>query len=292
MNRRNFIKIAGAGVTTTLGLGSASAGTDDEKTNGPVEVEGVRIHRFTPRGDDTFDYEEQFRSGRLRPKFGTETVTVDEATVTRDQLPEEYRDRKGQFQVTRPDTAVLGHMEEFEAREASMHADVGTQTHDLPLYCYKNADVAEQTGPINVAWDIDKSASDIRSAMRNDVSWWGGECWCADLPSFTRYTIIDGSASANDSGVAKSVGSHLTGSQWHARLWDLPDGRVVSQAHYDVQDHGTIVLDPDYRFSESRQTVAGTWTDALDYSDSLYYQGNGSGYTCDDSSNGYLTRIY
>lgn len=288
MNRRNFITAAGAGLAGVLGAGTASSSED---ADGPIRVEGVRMHRFTPRGDDTFDYEEQFRSGRLRAKFGTETVTVDEATVTRDQLPEEYRDREGRFQVTQPDTAVLAHMSEFVAQESGANGEVGTRTHDLPMYCYKNAEAAERTGPINVAWDVDMSAGEIRSAMRDDVSWWGGECWCADLPSFTRYAVVDGSATANDSGVAKSVGSHLTGSQWHARLWNLPDGRVVSQAHYDVQDHGTILLDPDYRFSESRQTVADTWTDSLDYSETLYYQSNGSGYTCDDSSNGYLSKI-
>lgn len=291
MNRRNFIKTTGVGITSVLGIG-AGAASGSESTDGPIHVKGVRIHEFTPRRSDTFDYEEQFRSGRLRAKFGTETVTVDEATVSRDQLPEEYRDREQRFQVTRPDTAVLAHMSEFVAQESGSDGEVGTQAHNLPTYCYKNADAAERSGPINVGWDVNMSASEIRSAMRDDVSWWGGECWCADLPSFTRYTVIDGNATANDSGVAKSVGSHLTGSQWHARLWDFPDGRVVSQAHYDVQDHGTIVLDPDYRFSEARQTVADTWTDALDYSESIYFKDNGSGYTCDDSSNGFLSRIY
>jgi hypothetical protein len=288
MERREFLQSTGVGIASVLGVGAASASEDGD---GPIRVEGVRIHRFTPTGKDTFDYEEQFRSGRLRAKFGTETVTVDEATVTREQLPEEYRDRKGRFQITRPDTAVLGHMSEFVARESGASGDVGTQTHDLPEYCYKNADAAERTGPINVAWEVNESASEIRSAMRDNVSWWDGECWCSDLPSFDRYAVIDGSETKNDSGVAKSVGSHLTGSQWHARLWNMPDGRVVAQAHYDVQDHGTILLDPDYRFEESRRTVADTWTDALDYSENVYYQGNGSGYTCDDSSNGYVSKI-
>lgn len=287
MDRRNFLKSAGASVATLFAAGAASGA--DGGDDGVLEVSGVRIHRFTPDGDE-FEYEEQFRSGKLRRKFGTVTVTVDEARVPRELLDEKYRDRENRFQITQPDTAVVGHLEDFVARETAAAEEANVETHTFPLYAYKSADAAERSGPLNVGWDVNMSAGEIRTAMRDGVSWWAGECWCADLPSFDRYAVVDGDAVSADSEVAKSVGSHVTGSQWHARLWDLPDGRVVAQAHYDVQDHGWV-LDPDYRFSESRRTVRDTWTDPLDYSSTLYYQGNGSGYTDDDSSNGYLSLV-
>lgn len=300
MRRRDLLRLTATGAV--LGSGTAVATARDDPATGPDDdrYEGVRRVEYRPDGNEVA-FVETFESDALRERFGRSVVTLDEGSVQRRALPRRYRRAREPFTVERRDAAVLASLDEFAARErrtkqtVARTADATPANLDvLPLYSYKSADadIAERTGPINVCWDdsVDADASDVEWAMTWETDYWDGECWCADLPSKDRYVVVDGQANPpQDTGVAKSAGFT---NQWHARLWDLPDGRVVAQSHYDTVDHCQLITDCDFRFDSSRERVADTWTtDIGGYETSYDWLGNGSGYTDDGSADGWLATI-
>ncbi|NHN42646.1 hypothetical protein G9C85_13545 [Halorubellus sp. JP-L1] len=297
LRRRDVLKTAGTtGVLASLATTTAS-GAAPTRERGEYSYRGTRSIEYEPvRGG--FEYVERFESDELRSVVGRRVVVLDEGRVERRDLPVRYRDRRGPFTVEFEDTAYLASLDEWAAQEAETRRRVRSTAEapvpsieTLPLYSYASASggIAERTGPISVVWDTFRDAGQIQYEMQHlDV--WSGECWCSALPSKDRFVVLDdGSAPAQHAGFAKGTG--YLGAQWHARLWDLPDGRVVAQPHYDVADH-CFGLECDFRFDEARATVAESFASNVgDYGVDAKWSGNGSGYGGDESADGWTKVI-
>jgi hypothetical protein len=298
MRRRDVLKAIGT-ATSVTGVASVSVAGDratvDPSTN---EYRGTRIFEYDP-SHRTFEYTEKFESEELETTVGQKVVTIDEGRIKRREMPQQYRGRVEPFTVEYKDTAYLASIEEFAEQEATAKReaistnDVTIQSfEELPLYSYSSTstELSERTGPISVIWDTFRDAGAIQYEMQNlDV--WSGKCWCSALPSKDRYVILsNGSTPAQHAGFAKGTG--FVGAQWHARLWDLPDGRVVAQPHYDTADHCQIVTECDFRFDQTRDKVVNSFTSNVgDYNVSRQHVGNGTGYKDDESADGWAKVI-
>ncbi|MFC6951274.1 hypothetical protein [Halorubellus litoreus] len=297
MHRRDVLKaVAGTSVITSVASTATAERSDGPSTD--VRYRGTRIFEYEPERDGVA-YTEKFRSKELRSTVGRTVVTIDRGVVAERELPERYRDRTSAFSVEFEDVAYLATIETFAEKEADIKRQAKSSSEPtvssidtVPLYSYSDTstDLSERTGPISVIWDTFRDADQIQYEMQNlDV--WSGKCWCSALPSKDRYVILDdGSTPAQHAGFAKGTG--YLGAQWHARLWDLPDGRVVAQPHYDTADHCQIALECDFRFDETRDKVVDSFTSNVgDYSADMQWAGNGDGYTDDESADGWAKII-
>lgn len=194
--------------------------------------------------------------------------------------------------VTYKDTAILGTIKqhydlEMRAREALV-ATKSTLLESNPLldsdcsiYTFKGDnpsnpdDLGERRGPINIAWDNGKDASEINSAMQEE-GW--GSLW----PSGTRYIIVnDYTVRAQDKHIKKNIYPGHLPNQWHVRAYDLPgyvdDLEVIGSGHRDPIDHGKVCgpvpdCDTDWGISDTRQEVSAEWTEVT-----TKYSGTDSG---------------
>lgn len=300
MRRRDVLKSMGSiGTVTALATMSASGKTEGH-TDNEIRYRGTRIFECDPNWSH-ISYTEKFRSEELREKIGRDVVTIDEGRIDRRDLPKRYRDRTSPFTIEFEDVAYLASIDEFAEREVKTKQQVLSTAEStissiesVPLYSYKSTshEVSERTGPISIVWDTFRDADNIQYEMQHlDV--WSGKCWCSALPSSDRYVLLDnGNTPAQHAGFAKGTGK--VGAQWHVRLWDLPDGRVVGQPHYDVWDHEHLNHDPDYKFDTAREKATDSYTSNVgdgNYSVESDYLYNGSGYECDDSADGWANLI-
>jgi len=299
MRRRTLLKVAG-GAATLSGMSTIGAAEVDVTIDGGEhEYEGTRVYEYEPDGY-YFQLTEKFESDKLVPKIGREVITISEEAVARSDLPREYRYRQSAFTIEWEDTAVLATLDEFRQQEREIKQQVMASSQQTPqgytktpLYSYDStsANLSERTGPISIVWDTFRDADAIRHEMQN-LNVWKGRCWCSALPSSERYAVIeDRGTPSQDTGFAKGTG--VLGEQWHVRLWDLPDGRVVGQPHFDVSDH-CHVTECNFKFDEARQTATTAFVDHVspqDYSYQKTYAGNGRGYTDDDSADGWRNLI-
>lgn len=297
MRRRDVLKTIGTATAVTSIASVSAVGDRSGPESNANEYYGTRIFEYDPNRH-TFEYTEKFESEELASEVGRKVVTIDEGRVERREMPQRYRGRVEPFTIEFEDTAYLASVEEFAEQEAAAKrnavstADVSIESFDqIPLYSYSDTstDLSERTGPISVIWDTFRDAGAIQYEMQNlDV--WSGKCWCSALPSKDRYVILnDGDTPAQHAGFAKGTG--FLGAQWHARLWDVSDGRVVAQPHYDVADH-CHVTNCDFRFDQTRDKVVESFTSNVgDYSVESQWVGNGSGYTDSESADGHAKLI-
>jgi len=297
MRRRDLLRtMTGTGVLAGVASAAAS-GRPDATAGDDVAYDGTRIYEYEPDGNE-FAYVERFESEALRDEIGQATVTIDSGRIERKQMPKAYRGRNEPFSVEYADTAYLASPERFAEQEAeakqqamaSARATVDSLA-STPLYSYASTstELSERTGPISVVWDTTRDAAAIEYEMQH-LDFWDGECWCSPLPSKERYVIRqDGSTPSQHAGFAKNTG--YFGEQWHARLWDLRDGRVVAQPHFDVADH-CLLTACDFRFDRTREKVTDAYVSNLgNYDVDRRWAGNGYGYTDDDSADGYANVI-
>lgn len=236
--------------------------TDDR----PVRVEGTRIHRYEAT-DDGLRRLEFFESDALEERYGVRRLRTDEERVPAalvdylDQPPEPGTDHR------HADTAVVGRLDECRADERRRYDRLVAERPLVPdpLYVYKGcglfdgcddpSELAERTGPVNVAWTPrhDDSAA-IESTM--EAGAWGKE-----YPASDRYVVVDGEARSQDRHVASDVG--IGGpAQWHLRCYDLPGDpslSVAGQVHRDPVDHGLLTDPPTWAFEAGREQVTGDW---------------------------------
>ncbi|PSP81072.1 hypothetical protein BRC81_01390 [Halobacteriales archaeon QS_1_68_20] len=177
-------------------------------------------------------------------------------------MPEQFRDPDRAGTVEFQDDGVFGTWEQHANAERDLREGDLTQSHDYtgPLYCYKSEDLAERTAPINVGWRYyhDFTASEVDSIMANHG-------WDGTLTSTDRYVLVFTGPYSYEIKKQDAQAKKPTGwtSQWHGRLYDLPDADddgydVIGQFHHDPWDHGWLT-DPDWRFAEARQECSSDW---------------------------------
>lgn len=247
------------------------------------------MHQFRPQ-DDGFLHRERFVSPDLRKAFGKAEVVVDSSTVDRQSVPERFRDPDRAGTIKYQDSGVFGTWDQHANAERELRQGDLTASHDYtgPRYNYKSEDLAERSAPVNVGWRYyhDFSASEVDSIMANNG-------WDGSLISTDRYVLVFTGPYSYDIRKQAAHTKKPTGwtTQWHGRLWNLPDYDddgydVIGSYHHDPWDHGWLT-DADWRFAESRQECSDDW-ESWGYYAFTQDIGNGSDW---DSSNGKFDAI-
>lgn len=290
ISRRQFISNATAGLLAASVPASTVAADPEGESEYPVHAEGTRFHHFKPLSNGHFEHRERFVSQDLQVAFGKAEITLQTEEIHRHEVPDEFTDPDRAGKLSATDDGVFGTWEQHANAERELREGVSIQSHDYtgPLYNYKDGDLSERSSPINVGWRYYHyfDHSDVNDKMVANG-------WDGSLPSTDRYVLVfTGTYSyeikKQDAHVRKPTGWT---SQWHGRLYDLPDADdegydVVAQFHHDPWDHGWLGGD-DWKFAEARQECSSDWEDWGYYA---YTQdiGNGDDY---DTSNGKFDAI-
>lgn len=296
--RRGFLRSAVAFAALGVGAGGAVAASGQKQGKArkyPLEATGRRIHKIKRKGDE-YIHRERFISPDLKAVYNHPVVRYDPVRIPAEEAPEEWKEHNGNLTYNYEDTGVFGTFEQHvnveERIRSKQSSGISIQSHGSyggPLYQYTTASLDERKAPVNVAWTdaVTSSAEDVKQQMNDPLNGWGSLV----APSGSRYIQVRN----NGNYVARQEDKHVkrqTGftSQYHARLWDLPTDtsdyyEVVGSAHHDPTDHGKIV-NPNWRFDESRGEVLKAWDDRLNEETTLQFVGNGSGYHSDGTADG------
>lgn len=298
--RRSVLSSVAATAAAAAGLGaSGTAAAEDPEL--PIHASGTRRHVFEPTSGDRFTRRDIFVSPDVRPRNGGEArVEFETVEVSREAVPDEYKNPDRGFRVSYPDDAVLGSFEQHmraeerirggSANESAIAASHTPPDYHGPLYTYTSGDLDERTAPVNVAWyDLGTYASEVKATM-NDNGW--GTIYPSTSKYIGYYNGYD-YVSVEESEHAKKYDGYVPGEQWHGRLYNIPSRyyngyEVVGAFHRDPADHGWLPGDENWRFADSRREASGDW-DSWGYSELTQYVDNGSDF---DSANGYLDAVY
>jgi len=207
--------------------------------------------------------------------------------VNRQREADIHYDENSLVEYHMSDTALIGTMEQHLEREktADETAQMSYNSNDIqitPKFVYKGDnpsswyDLGESTGPINLGWNIGKSASGVASEHNTSGSY-------ATLFAGTRYIINAYGITSQNKDIGEDVCYTLyctSPEQYHARLYDNDfnddDASVIGQAHHDPVDHGAIT-NPDWDFSESRKELSEHWSDTttMDINNGTFSSSNG-----------------
>lgn len=270
----------------SVGVRDGEVTTATEQTGRNPAVAGT-----VDLGKDEFEIDEQQVASQLAAQ-AADDVTVSAADI--DVTPEDSPEK-----IEYEDTAVLGTVEqhyrqEMRTRDAVLSTNaIDTQAESNPLlaadcskYTYNGDDpsdkddLAERTGPINLAWDNGKDASTIESDM-------GDRGWGAPWPSSSKYIFEKPwSVKTQDTHIKKNMIPTYSPNQWHVRAYDLSyadDLEVIGAGHQDPVDHNQVceiigvTCDVDWKFEATREEASEEWNDVT-----TKWAGNGDA----DSSSG------
>jgi len=284
VGRRTVLRTVGSAIVAGIGASATAAGSQQEHE--PVRVSGTRKLRIScedSAADSFCELRKRFIPGNDgATEFGDDGIDLGTDKIKRRVMEEVIESAKrnpsvsvettqaSEVVIQYADTALIGTIEQHYEHEKQILNTQISPLNDLivPLYVYDGddpssfSDLAEATGPINVAWTNGMTASEIDS----EVNW--GE-HAASLFAGDRYIIDGSSVKSQDEDLTQNILPKFQPNQYHGRLYDLSNhsGDVAAQFHRDPSDHGLARDEVNWRFSESRAHASEDWSDVntLDY---------------------------
>lgn len=258
--------------------------TDNSKWNEwkkahTLEVEATEVYEY--RKDGTLKITETYSGEKLKDKYKVDKLTrsqtysaseVEEAIASIES--ESFKLSPGETKqfVTQKSIVLTAEAESYDWYTSPDLISPAYPQWTFSKFTFLSKDYYELEDPINLIWEQD-SLKAVKCVILN-------QRWVDNPVEYTHYIQYpDGSWVAGD-GMADSKYRILGGC--HLRLWKLPDGKIISNAHHD----DNVLIIPghqvdDYENAEAKVagffgTPSGVyWLDNICYSD--YYNAYNDG---------------